>query len=486
MDSGDKTMVAAIIRYRSDVVAFVREVIHAEPDEDQEAILRAIAEPGSRVSVKSGHGTGKTATLAWAILWFLCCHGDCKIPCTAPSSNQLFDNLWAEIGKWRARLNGWFAAGLRQLSDRLEVIGAERTRFAAARTAKKEQPEALQGFHATNLLFVVDEASGVPEEVFTVAEGSLSTPGARMVLISNPTRSDGYFYDSHHKDRARWRCFTLNAERSPRVSREETERKAAKYGRESNYYRVRVLGEFPLASDDTLIPLEWVTSAVGRDIIIPAGTMRRVAGLDVARFGDDACALAVRRGPVLTFLDEWRQTDLMATVGRVVRAYRQDHLFDLVAVDVIGMGSGVVDRLREQSIPVLGVNVAEAPAMQGRFMRLRDQLWWEAREWFQGRGCRIEPGLCAGNRVTGDNLGDQLTAELTTIRYGIESSGKVKVEGKDEMKKRGLASPNLADAVCLTFAVTGDTVADAFRPEYMAGGAMLGEIEIPADYPMSL
>ena len=464
-------------------MAFVREVIHAEPDVDQAAILMAISKPGARVSVSSGNGCGKTTTLAWVILWFLCLHGDCKIPCTAPSSNQLFDNLWAEIGKWRSMMNGWFAVSLRQLSDRLEVIGAERTRFAVARTAKKEQPEALQGFHAGNLLFALDEASGIPEEIFQVAEGSMSTPGARMIMISNPTRNDGFFYDTHHKDRARWQTFVLNAEKSARVSPEECQRKALKYGKDSNYYRVRVLGQFPLASDDTMIPLEWVTSSIGRDIIVTPGAHKRVAGLDVARFGDDACALAVRQGPKLMHLDQWRQTDLMSTVGRVVQAYRKAQLFDCVAVDMIGMGSGVLDRLREQAIPCIGVNVAESPSMQpDLYMRLRDQLWWECRSWFQGRGCRIDPMLCKAG-PTGDNLGDQLTAELTTIRYKIESSGKIKAEGKDEMKRRGLDSPNIADALCLTFAVGSNNITDAFMGSNQWGGGFSSEITMASDYP---
>ena len=476
-------MIEKLRSYISDPVLFVREIIHGDPDPDQEAILRAIAVPGARVSVRSGNGCGKTATLAWIVLWFVCLHQDCKVPCTAPSSNQLFDNLWAEISKWRGQMEGYFAANLRQLSDRLEFIGREKTQFAVARTSVKERPEALQGFHATNLLFCLEEASGIPQEIFQVAEGSMSTPGARMIMISNPTRNDGYFYDSHHRDRAKWVTFTLNAENSPRVSKDEIARKAAKYGKDSNYYRVRVLGEFPLSSDDTMIPLEWVTSAIGRDIIVTQGAHKRIAGLDVARFGDDACALIVRQGPQITFIDQWRQTDLMQTVGKVVMAYRKSQLFDCVAVDMIGMGSGVLDRLKEQSIPCIGVNVADSPTMYpDLYMRMRDQLWWECREWFQKRGCRIDPKLCVANAY-GENLGDQLTAELTTIRYKIESSGKIKAEGKDEMKKRGLDSPNLADSLCLTFAVGGNNIQDAFMGSNMWAQSGGSEITMASDYP---
>lgn len=459
-----------LVAYRNDPVLFVREVMKGEPDERQAEIMRAVAEPGSRVSVRSGHGVGKSTCLAWLILWFVSLMRDCKVPCTAPSSNQLFDNLWAEIALWRGRMDGVFASELRQLADRLEVIGSEKTRFAAARTASRDRPEALQGFHAKNLMFVVDEASGVLDEVFTgPVEGALSTEGARIVMMSNPTRSEGYFYDSHHKDRKNWKCFTLNAEECKRVSPEECRRKAEKYGRDSNYYRVRVLGEFPLASQDQLIPLEWVTSAVGRDIEKDTG-QRRIAGLDVARFGDDSTAFVIRQGPVITYIEEWSGQDLMQTVGRIVRAYREKRMFDVVAVDVIGMGGGVVDRLREQGIPVYSVNVAEASSMRGGFHRLRDELWWSCREWFEGKGVRIEPGL---------ELTDKLIGELTTVRYKVLSAGKILVESKDEMKKRKLASPNIADSVCLTFTVQGVKGAGWLGGGVVEGGGTAVEF---ADY----
>jgi len=433
-----------MLYYQTRPAAFVQDVIEADPDPQQIDVLNAISQPGAKVTVRSGRGPGKTAVESWVVLWFLSCFPNCRVPCTASSGHQLFDVLWAEIAKWRGQMNAMFGEVLLQTHEKLVIKGAEQHRFSVARTSRPDQPESLQGFHADNLCFVIDEASGINDAVFIAAEGSLSSKGSRILMASNPTRADGYFFRSHTKDRAEWTCLHLRHDRSRFVEKKWAEEMARKYGDTSNAYRVQVLGEFPTQSDDTLIPIDWVTSAIGRDIELQAA-FRKVAGLDVARYGNDANGFIVRQGQVITRIDEWSQCDLMATCGRVAVAYRDDKAFDSIYVDVIGLGSGVVDRLREMGIPAFGVNVAESPsgANDVRFMRLRDQLWWSVRDFFYGYGCRIEPGL---------KLADQLVAECSGIRYALTSSGKTLVESKDDMKKRGLASPNLADALCLTFA----------------------------------
>lgn len=466
-------LAARLAAYRADPVRFVVEAIGATPEPYQADILRALAKPGARVSVRSGHGVGKSTTLAWAVLWFVCLHADCRIPCTAPSSHQLFDVLWAEIAKWRSKLNTLFAADLAQTSDSLTVRSDPRGRFAVARTARSDQPEALQGFHATNVLYVVDEASGVADEVYATAEGALSTEGSRIILMGNPTRNSGYFYDSHHADRARWSTFCISSSDSRRVSADYADSVAAKYGRDSNYYRVRVLGEFPTQSDDTLISLDWLEASKNRDIVLPQGA-RRIAGLDVARFGDDSSALAIRQGPVLASLTEWRGSDLMQTVGRVAEAYRaKTPGFEVVYVDAIGMGAGVVDRLNELRIPAVAVNVAESSAMSDRFNKLRDELWWAARDWFAAKSCRIAAGV---------SLADDLIGEMAGVRYKLTSAGKIKIEGKDEMKKRGQQSPNLADAVCLTFGAGSASV--AHNPATRLADLSGLEVGFANDYPI--
>ena len=429
------------LAYQSKPNNFVREIILSKPTTQQEVLLNEVAEPGAHVSCRSGHGTGKTTSLAWIVLWFLSCFPNAKIPCTAPTGHQLFDLLWPEIIKWRDRMHSPWKECITVTSDRVSISGLEQLQFAVARTARPENPEALQGFHADNLLFLVDEASGVHEKVFEVAEGALSTPNARVVLTGNPTRTDGYFYRSQHKDRALWKTLHFNCLNSPLVDPAYPEQMVKKYGEDSNIYRVRVLGEFPKASDDVLIALHLIEDAIGRDVKYPVS--KRIAGLDVARFGDDANAFVVRKGQSIEHLEQWRDKDLMQTTGKIVEAYREKKLFDEILIDSIGLGSGVVDRLKEMNVPAIGVNVAESSSQKENFMRLRDQLWWSCREFFQEKQCRIEPGL---------DLIDDLIGELSSVRYTIQSNGKVKVEGKDEMKKRGLPSPNLADALNLTFA----------------------------------
>ena len=178
-------------------------------------------------------------------------------------------------------------------------------------------------------------------------------------------------------------------------------------------------------------------------------------GLDVARFGDDRTALVKRAGNVIIEVPKmWRGKDTMQVAGLIKLEY--DEAMDAkcepheILVDVIGIGAGVVDRLRELGLPVRGINVAESPAVREQYLRLRDELWWKAREWFGNRACKIpEPqGLTNGE----EDPMELLISELSQPKYTASSSGKILIETKDDMKKRGLSSPDLADAFCLTFA----------------------------------
>ena len=182
---------------------FVTDVFGAEPDPWQREALQALVDHG-RVSIRACHGPGKSTIDAWSVIWFLACHFPAKVPCTAPTAHQLQDILWAELGKWYRQAPEWLRGFFRLTSDRYEMVGAERESFAVARTARREQPEALQGFHSENLLFVLDEASGIDETIFQVAEGALSGEDAKVLMTANPTRTSGYFYESHH--RLRHRC----------------------------------------------------------------------------------------------------------------------------------------------------------------------------------------------------------------------------------------------------------------------------------------
>jgi phage terminase large subunit len=422
-------------------VLFVTELLGATPEPWQIEALNAIGEH-DRVSIRAGHGVGKTTFEAWVVLWFMLTRYPYKIPITANSQDQLRDTIWPEIRKWRDRLPAPLRDRIEITAERVFLKGIGENAFAVARTASKDNPEALQGFHEENLLFVIEEASGIEDIVFEVAQGALSTPGAKVVMCANPTRTEGFFYDTHHKLRHRWKTLHVSSLDVARA-RGHVEDIVAKYGLDSNAYRVRVLGEFPRTGDDTVISLELCEAAKVRKVE-PNESFRVVWGVDVARFGSDRTALAKRRGNVqIGPVKHWRNKDTMQVAGLIKAewdtTWPHDDRPGEILVDVIGIGAGVVDRCRELGLPVRGVNVGESPAIAGRYMRLRDELWFRCREWLEARDSRLADD-------------DALISELVSVKYTIPSTGKIVVESKDDMKKRGLDSPDLADAWCLTFA----------------------------------
>jgi len=448
--------------YYDDPVRFVREMLGAEPYEYQREFLEALARNERKMSVKSGHGTGKSTTASWAMLWFLLLRYPVKVVVTAPTSSQLFDAMFAELKRWINELPKELQELLNVKSDRVELLRAPAEAFISCRTARAETPEALAGVHSDNVLLIVDEASGVPEQVFEAAAGSMSGHNATTLMLSNPTRSSGTFFESHNRMANSWWTRTWSCEDSPLVSDEFVEEMRLRYGEESNAFRVRVLGQFPLSDDNTIIPFHLVEAAQHRDIVV-ADETDVVWGLDVARFGSDATALCKRQGPVVTELRSWRGLDLMQTTGRVVAEYEAlppSKRPTEILVDSIGVGSGVVDRLRELDLPVRGINVAESPSMGDTYMNLRSELWFKCKAWLEDRSCKLPKD-------------DQLQAELTAIRYSFTSSGKMKAESKDEMRRRGVGSPDLADALCLTMASDAATAQSgtfkSFRGELRRG-----------------
>ena len=345
--------------YHTDPVRFVYEMLGAKPFDYQAEFLNALAKGTRKMSVKSGHGTGKSTTAAWAMLWFLLLRYPCKVVVTAPTSSQLFDAMFAELKRWINELPKELQQLLNVKSDRVELVSAPAEAFISCRTARAETPEALAGVHSDNVLLIVDEASGVPEQVFEAAAGSTSGHNATTLMLSNPTRSSGTFFESHNRMSHTWWTRTWSCKDSPLVSDEFVDEMLLRYGETSNAFLVRVLGEFPLSDDNTIIPFHLVESAQHRDIEVSEDATV-TWGLDVARFGNDATALCKRQGPIVTELRAWRGLDLMQTTGRVVAEYEAlspSKRPTEILVDSIGVGSGVVDRLRELNLPVRGLSL---------------------------------------------------------------------------------------------------------------------------------
>jgi hypothetical protein len=423
---------------------FVYEVLGVKQvDEWQLGILRAYGRGERRISVRSCHGPGKTAVTAWIILYQLLFRFPQKTVATAPTRGQLFDALFSEVMIWFSKLPQPLQELYSPKSDRISLIAAPDESFFSARTARREAPEALQGVHSDHVLLVADEASGVEERIFEAAVGSMSGTNATTMLLSNPTKTSGFFFDTHHKLKDMWYTVQVSAEDSPRVTDDYVYDVARRYGEDSNAYRVRVLGEFPKADDDTIIPFELVETALARDVMVPED-QEVVWGLDVARFGDDVSALCQRSKMSADWIIEYQSNmDLMALVGRVHAKYNEtlpSRRPSTIMVDVIGLGAGVVDRLKELGLPARGINVGESAAMKENYINQRAELWFKAREWLEERSCTIAKGL------------DKLERELVIPRYTFTSSGKIQAESKSDMKKRGFKSPNHADAFILTFA----------------------------------
>ncbi|NKB39443.1 MAG: hypothetical protein GKR86_00025 [Ilumatobacter sp.] len=421
---------------------FIKEVLRVKHVEDwQLEVIRALDNGETKISIRSGHGVGKTCCIAWLATHFVSFRDDVKVIVTAPSADQMKDGLIPEINKWISRMPDWMSASLDATSERVVRHPEDKNNFISFRTARKEKPEALAGVHATHVMILVDEASGVDEAIYETGQGALSTPGAIAILIGNPTNPSGFFYKTQNELSDLWWTRKISCMDSSRVDENYIMSQARTYGVDSREYRVRVLGEFPESGADAVIPRTFVESAVEREISEVRGAV--VWGVDPGR-GGDATGFVERSANAITEYRELKYVDLMQTVGWISNRYNNVPYRmrpETIYVDSIGLGAGVADRLLEMGLPVVHVNVSESPSLGDRFVNMRAEIWYNMREWFEAKECRIER-----NEYTG-----KLVDELVSINQKFTSLGKVQLESKMEMKKRGVASPNMADALALTF-----------------------------------
>lgn len=404
------------------------------------------------LSIQSGKGTGKDAFAAMVLWWFLFCFHSPKVICTAPTGHQLKDVLWAEISKWCRQADSVVEQGHSILTELFEI---QRTQvfykkfkgkewFAVARTSStkgtpEDQAETLQGKHEDYLLAIIDEASGVPAPVFSSLETTLTGKCNLALCIYNPTKNTGPAIETQRRDRDQWICLQWNSEESEIVSKEHIDRLAKKYGKDSNYYRVNVLGEPPKAEEDAVIAWDLIMRAVDRyeDYFIDPSA-KDFAGVDIGGGGDETVYITRTGGYVHADVKTNKDTDLMKVtgfIGGLMKANEPDY----TCVDIVGIGRGVYDRLCELGYPnVMGVNSANTAFDSNRFHNLRAELWWRLREEFE-RGTIAIPN------------DEELIGELASPKYEYDTQGRIKIEGKKEMKRRGVASPNKADALVMSF-----------------------------------
>ena len=270
---------AFIETYRDNPVAFVKVVLEADPLPWQCELMEAVAKGTRRISVRAGHGVGKSTCCSWILLWHLCTRMPQKAVVTAPTAGQLFDALFSELKHWANKLPSSLRDSVEIFSDRIVHKGAPESSFISARTSSAERPEALAGIHSEHVLLIADEASAIPEAVFESAAGSMSGHAATTILIGNPTRNTGLFFRTHHQLKGDWKTLHVSCLDNPLVSTDFVNQIKETYGEGSNAFRVRVLGEFALRDDDSLIPADLVDAAMSRDVVLdpqatrPSGRM---------------------------------------------------------------------------------------------------------------------------------------------------------------------------------------------------------------------
>lgn len=434
-------------KFCDDPVLFVKEILGATPDEWQAEALMALAK-NNRVAVRSGHGVGKSCMESWAVCWFLMTRPFCKVPCTAPTIRQLYDILWSEISKWLKRsplLEQFF-----EWQKTKVVFRAAPERWGAmARTAAK--PESLQGFHDEHLLFILDEASGIDDDIFEVVEGALTGSDNKLLICGNPTRNTGFFKRAFFEDRDLYYTMKVSSADSGRVSDDYCRRLIKSYGEDSDVVRVRVYGEFPKAESDGLIALELVEAAMNRE---PDYSGELVIGVDVARFGNDETVIQARIGNSALKPKCYRKTDLMTTCGRIVgELERLMKKYSLkratVNIDDDGVGGGVTDRLREV-VAEKKLRVTIKDCHNGGKPRDSHYANWGAESYFA-----LRDRFVSGEIILPRD--DELAAQLSTRKYLLTSNDKLILEDKKSYKKRIGRSPDRADALALCFAPVAQT-----------------------------
>ena len=423
------------------------------------AVEEALKGGKKRISVRSGHGIGKSTTLAMLILWYLFCYKDAQVPCTAPTSDQIHDILWKEVAKWLNLMPQPVREKYEWTNGYIRITESPETWFARAKTARKENPEALAGVHGDFVMYIVDEASGVPEEIFNTAEGALTGDNVLVILISNPTRLIGYFYDSHHKDKESWQTLGFSSIDSPIVDKEYVSRIISKHGEDSDEYKIRVLGEFP--REDTMDDKGYIALFSENDIKISDTEEfigERRLGIDPSGEGDDKTVWVIRdnfKAKIVAVEKVSNASSIAQKTMTLMQHYqvKGEHTY----IDNFGAGANVAQELALAGIRVKAINVGDKPSDEEMFLNRRAEASWRVKQWF---------------RKGGELVDHKGWDEILTIRYRKELSGKMKIMGKLEMKKEGIKSPDHYDALMMTFLdpeITRRVKKRIYRPKSLIG-----------------
>lgn len=436
-----------LVKWREDPAQMIRDLFDTELDDWQKDVCDAFPKH-QRIAMQACKGPGKTAVMAMLVWNFLLTRPHPKVICTSITGDNLADGLWAELAKWQKK-SPLLSEAFEWQKQRVFLKEHPETWFASARTWPKDgnaeqQANTLAGVHADYVLFVLDEVGGIPDAVMVAAEAALASGiETKIMMAGNPTHRSGPLYRAATTERHLWYIKEITGDpddpkRAKRIDPNWARAQIEKYGADNPWVLVNVFGKFPPSSDNTLISPEDVRKAQERHV--EPSEFRdaaKVLGVDVARFGSDRTVFTLREGPICYKQEVRRGWDTMQTAGYVVHLIEK-HKPDAVFVDVIGVGAGVVDRLRELGHPVVGVN-SSAASPDEKYLNLRAYMWAKMAEWVKTVGCLPSDA-------------HDLAREMSSVPYDFSSNGKMKIKSKEELRKDGIPSPDLADSLALTFA----------------------------------
>lgn len=403
-----------------------------------------------RLAVASGHGVGKSALVSWLVLWAMSTAADTRGVVTANTETQLRTKTFAELAKWYnlCIFRPWFDMSALSLTCRQP--GHEKTWRVDAIPWSETNPEAFQGLHnnGKRLLVIFDEASGIPQIINEVIEGAMSDKSTQIMWFQfgNPNSASGPFFECFNRNKHRWIHMHVDSREAAVANREELQKLVDQYGEDSDFVKVRIRGLFPSASSLQFIPREMVDRAMTRPTPdIPVTKMVAILGVDVARFGDDQSVITCRLGQDARSFPQrkYRGLDGFQLGARIAEWYNELLRMGIkqvkINVDSGGVGASPCDWLRANNYPVVEVNFGSKAGDFRRYANKRAEMWGLMRQWID-QGGAIEQS-------------EDLAAELTQVEYGYTIKNELLLEKKEDMKKRGLSSPDMADSLALTFAV---------------------------------
>ncbi len=393
----------------------------------------------------SGHGVGKSAEVAWIILFLMSTRVDTRGVVTASTQFQLEDKTWPELSKWHNLLlnKHWFEWSATGLTFAAYPESKRKNYKTTAATVSEQKTEAFAGLHneGKTVFVIFDESSGVHGKVWEVSEGALTDGEAFFFAYGNPTRPDGEFADCFDKHAHLYRTRHVDSREVSHTNKQALQGIIDKYGDDSDEVKVRVKGQFPNQSFNGFCSMEIVRMAVERELEYIDRNAGLIMAVDVARFGNDSSVIRFRRGRDGRTIPPKRFKGLPLTkLASLCMAEADIHRPDAIVIESTGVGAGVVDIMRDRGYRITEVHPGAAAERNDLYINRRAEYWSIMRDWLFEEGCIDDS--------------PELFSELTTIQYTLDRhEQRVKLEPKEEMKKRGLTSPDDADTLALTFAV---------------------------------